>query len=47
MKHFRKMRPDLLTPEQIKKSRERPLVVRIGNILITPYMAFRKLLLRS
>ena len=47
MKHLRKMRPDLLTPEQMKKSRERPLVVRIGNILMAPYMALRKLVVRK
>jgi RIO-like serine/threonine protein kinase len=37
MKHYRRVRPDQLTAEQIAYGRKRPLPVRMGNVLIAPW----------
>jgi RIO-like serine/threonine protein kinase len=37
MKHFRRVRPDLLTSRQIARSKRKPLLVRLGNALAAPF----------
>jgi serine/threonine protein kinase len=37
MKHYRRVRPDQLTAEQMAYGRRRPLPVRMGNVLIAPW----------
>lgn len=46
MKHFRRMRPDLLTPSQIERSKRKPWLVRLGNALVKPWRKFRHNFLR-
>lgn len=43
MKHFRRVRGDLMTAEQVAASRRRPWPVRVGNILMVPLKTMRKL----
>jgi hypothetical protein len=42
MKHFRRVRPDLLTEDQIARSRVKPWPVRAGNLLVAPWKKFRR-----
>jgi len=42
MKHFRRMRPDLLTPRQLARARHRPWPVRLGNLLVKPVKMVRR-----
>jgi RIO-like serine/threonine protein kinase len=42
MKHFRRVRPDLLTAGQIARSRRKPWPVRAGNLLVAPWKTFRR-----
>lgn len=45
MKHYRRMRPDRLTDEQIARTRRKPLSVRLGNAIVGPYKKLRRWLL--
>ena len=45
-KHFRRVRPDLLTEAQIAETRRRPAIIRAANALTAPYMAARRRLFR-
>ncbi|MFW6457155.1 MAG: hypothetical protein ACOC0A_02580 [Planctomycetota bacterium] len=47
MKHFRKFRPDLLTPEQIEQSKSKPLTVRLVNIIAAPVKQIRRSLFKN
>ena len=43
MKHFRRVRPDRLTAEEIARTRQKPFSVRLGNLLVAPYKKLRRL----
>ncbi|MFP4028676.1 MAG: hypothetical protein ACLFWL_12875 [Candidatus Brocadiia bacterium] len=45
MKHFRRVRPDLLSGEEIAHARDKPRVVRFGNFLSQPYKKIKRFLL--
>jgi len=45
MKHFRRMRPDMLSPELLALGEVRPLTVRVANLLVAPYRKLRRWLL--
>ncbi len=47
MKHLRRYRPDLLTPEEIEESRCKPLTVRIVNTLTSPIKKLRRSLFKE
>ena len=42
VKHFRRVRPDLLTPEQVAQSRRKPWSVRVGNLVVGPWKGLRR-----
>jgi len=44
-KHYRRIRPDRLTEEQIAWSRKKPLFVRVANIIWRPYKKLMRLML--
>ena len=45
MKHYRRVRPDRLTAEEIARTRQKPFSVRLGNTLVAPYKKLRRWLL--
>jgi len=47
MKHWRRMRPDQLTPQQVREGRSKPLLVRLGNVVTAPYKKLRRWLRRK
>jgi hypothetical protein len=46
MKHFRRMRPDLLTPQEWAMGKVRPWPVRAGNAIAAPLKKLRRWMLR-
>jgi len=47
MKHYRRVRPDRLTAEEIAQTRQKPVSVRLGNALVAPYKKVRRWLLSN
>ena len=47
MKHFRKVRCDLLSEEQVAAIRRRPLAVHVGNVLMAPLRLVKMALRRK
>jgi len=46
LKHYRRSRPDQLTPRQLAASRRRPGPVWLGNVIIAPWKGLRRRILR-
>ncbi|MCI0499260.1 MAG: hypothetical protein L0Y36_06235 [Planctomycetales bacterium] len=47
LKHNRKLRPDLLTPEEMVRSRKPSILIRVHRVITHPYRQLRRALLRS